>query len=514
MNTSLMKFVRIIILSALIPLLIACNPPRSHSVNYYFDPVSGNDTNTGIAAGCPFKSLARIRTLPLKPGDSVLLKSGALFTEPLFISCRGDSGKPVVVGKYGGTSRPYIKAGGQSNNAVHVYNSEHVVVRDLEISNKGKEPIDGINGVLVEVKNYGTAKDIILDSLSIHDVYGILVRENLGGGNAILLRNKLPDDTVSRPSRFDGLVVQNCTIRDCQRNGIMMWGNWIRSQWYPNLNVVIRHNVIDGVPGDGIVPVACESPLVEYNVMKNCPATLPPSEACDGIWPWSCDNAIIQYNIVSDHKSKVDGYGFDSDWNSTNSVFQYNLSYNNDGGFLLICNSGGWTTDWSFGNKGTRIRYNISINDGLRNFKLKEHYFSPVIHCTGPTENTVIEKNIFYLFKKPDEKTDRTLISLTDWSGYPDSTIFRENYIFAEERYRAADTGKSTRTHFEDNLFVGEMLAFNGFESRPGPFDKYLWYKESDENWTNLLQFIRNKTVTVNGKEWKISDIIGADPKK
>ena len=299
MNTSLMKFVRIIILSALIPLLIACNPPQSHSVNYYFDPVSGNDTNTGIAAGCPFKSLARIRTLPLKPGDSVLLKSGALFTEPLYICCKGDSGNPVVVGKYGGASRPCIWAGGQSNNAVHVYNSEHVVVRDLEISNKD-----------------------------------------------------------------------------------------------------------------------------------------------------------------------------------------------------------------------TRIRYNISINDGLRNFKLKEHYFSPVIHCTGPIENTVIEKNIFYLFKKPDEKIDRTLISLTDWSGYPDSTIFRENYIFAEESYRAADIGKSTRTHFEDNLFVGEMTTMNGFESRPGPFNKHLWYTESDENWTNLLQFIRNKTVTVNGKEWKVTDIIGADPKK
>jgi len=96
------------------------------------------------------------------------------------------------------------------------------VVRDLDISNKGKDPIDGINGVLVEVKNYGTAKDITLDSLSIHDVYGILVRENLGGGNAILLRNKLADDTVSRPSRFDGLLVQNCTIRNCQRNGAFL----------------------------------------------------------------------------------------------------------------------------------------------------------------------------------------------------------------------------------------------------------------------------------------------------
>jgi hypothetical protein len=176
----------------------------------------------------------------------------------------------------------------------------------------------------------------------------------------------------------------------------------------------------------------------------------------------------------------------------------------------LICNSGGWTPDWSFGNRGTRIQYNISINDGLRNFKLKEFYFSPVIHCTGPIENTLIEKNIFYLFKKPDGKIDRTLISLTDWSGYPDSTIFRENYIYTEERYRAADTGKSTRTLFEDNLFVGDMMVMNGFESREGPLDKRLWYTENDENWTRLLRFISNKSVTVGGKEIKVTDIIGA----
>jgi len=151
------------------------------------------------------------------------------------------------------------------------------------------------------------------------------------------------------------------------------------------------------------------------------------------------------------------GYGFDSDWNSTNSLFQYNLIFNNDGGFLLLCNSGGWPRDWSYGNEGTIVHYNISINDGLRNFKLKEHYFSPVIHCTGPIKNTIIEKNIFYLFRKPDEKIDRTLISLTDWSGSPDSTLFRENYIYTEEMYRAAVTGYLNATDLADYLAAKGM---------------------------------------------------------
>ena len=48
----------------------------------------------------------------------------------------------------------------------------------------------------------------------------------------------------------------------------------------------------------------------------------------------------------------------------------------------------------------------------------------------------------------------------------------------------------------------------------PELFDKHLWYTESDENWTNLLRFIRNKTVTVNGKEWKVTELIGADIQK
>ncbi len=207
----------------------------------------------------------------------------------------------------------------------------------------------------------------------------------------------------------------------------------------------------------------------------------------------------------------MDGYGFDSDWNSTHSLFQYNLSYNNDGGFLLICNSGGWTPDWSLGNRGTRIRYNISINDGLRNFMLKDDFFSPVIHCTGPIKNTIIEKNLFYLFKKSDERIDKTLISLTDWSGQPDSTVFRNNYIYTEERYRAAETGKSTNTLFDGNLYVGDMMALKGFEPYPGPFDRHLWFTESDENWKKLLQFVSDKTLTINGKEMKVTDLIGAN---
>ncbi len=504
---------KIVLLSFFALLLIRCSDKKK-SVNYYFDPLHGNNTNHGTSPEKPFKSLSLIKDLTLKPGDSVLLKSGAVFDEHLFISCKGAAGKAIVVGKYGSGDRPHIKGDASKMDAVHVFNSEYVVIRDLEISNKGDTAVDGLNGLLVELLNYGTAHDITIDNLFVHDVTGILVREKKGGGNGIMLKNFHDEKTDTVSSRFDGLIVENCLIKNCQRNGINMWGNWIRRKWNPSLKVIIRNNVIDGVPGDGIVTVACESPLIEYNVMRNSPATLPYTEACDGIWPWSCDNALVQYNVVSDHQSQVDGYGFDSDWNSTNSVFQYNLSYNNLGGFLLICNSGGWPSDWSIGNKGTVIRYNVSINDGLRNYIAKETpaYFSPVIHCTGTIVNSVIEKNLFYIRRKPEPQIDRTLLHLTTWGQnyYPDSTFFRNNFIFAEEANEAVKLTKSTHNYLENNFYIGDLKTpSNGFIRFNGSFGKTMWYDQHDENWNKLIDFLKGKSILFDGQETPVLDILG-----
>lgn len=492
--------------------ILACAKQPLETTNYYFDAVEGDDSNSGRSEDQAFRSLSKLRNINLLPGDSILLKSGTIFTEHLFISCKGDSAKPIVVDKYGGVEKPYIKGNASELQAVYILNSEYIHVNNLEISNKGEKPFAGLYGIKVELQNYGTARHINLDNLYVHDVYGKLVKEDKGGGAGIMVMNYRKEASDSISSRFDGVLIQNCLVQDCQRNGIMMSGNWIRKEWHPSLNVIIRNNVIDGVPGDGIVPVACESPVIEYNIMKNCPASLPATEACDGIWPWSCNNALIQYNIVSDHHSQVDGFGFDSDWNSVNSVFQYNLSFNNDGGFLLVCNSGNWPKEWSIGNIGTRVRYNISINDGLRDYIVenRDHYFSPVIHITGPTQNTMIEKNLIYVFKKPKPEIDKTILDFSDWRGYADSTFFLENYIFVEEENTAVKVEKSTNNFFRNNQYMGELkIEHKGFMKYGGQFNKEFWYDVDDKNWQKLVDFVSDKNVIINGREIPVLEVIG-----
>jgi hypothetical protein len=56
-----------------------------------------------------------------------------------------------------------------------------------------------------------------------------------------------------------------------------------------------------------------------------------------GIWPWSTDNTLLQLNEAARTHTTLDGQGFDADYNSRNTLFQYNYSHDHEGGFMLIC---------------------------------------------------------------------------------------------------------------------------------------------------------------------------------
>ncbi len=105
---------------------------------------------------------------------------------------------------------------------------------------------------------------------------------------------------------------------------------------------------------------------------------------------------------------------------------------------------------------------------------------------------------------------DRTLICLDDWKGYPDSTFFSWNFIVTEENYNTVTPTKSTNTFIDNNLYVGKLNdPLAGFIKYTGNFDKKMWYAEEDINWRRLTDFIKDKTITVNGREIKIAEIIG-----
>lgn len=470
-----MKYISIVLFATAV-LLSNCAGINIKGTNYYIDSESGDDTNSGMSPDRPWKSLEKVSAVELIPGDSVLLKRGIKFNGQLELSAHGTADDPIVIGAYSEGPDPCISAPDSSLYTLAIRNSDYVTVENLEIVNTGSERLARRTGVLVESENYGISHNIILKSLYVHDVNGSLIKHD-GGGSAILIRNRWDKDSIA--SAFDGLTIEDCVIRRCERNALIWSAPYNRKNWCLSTNTVVRGNLIEKVPGDGIVPIGCDGAIVEYNLMRNCPMTLPDGEAAAGIWPWSCDNTIIRFNEASDHKAPWDGQGFDSDFNCTNTHIEYNYSHDNDGGFILICNYGDDTTT-NIGNIGSVIRYNISYGDAVRQRPTRVGKFSPTVHIGGPVDSTLIENNIFFITPKPSDKVDRHAVRSDSWDGYASQTTFKGNIFYAGQP-SAFDFTQSTGNVFDGNWFVGN------FDNQPTDNDGKTSIEDLPKTMSSLL---------------------------
>ena len=426
--------------------------PRDGVVCYYLDATNGKDSNAGTSPSSPWKTLAKLKRLQLHPGECILFKKGERFEGQLEISAQGSAQSPIKIGTYGaGTQKPQIVAPDSSLYTVRIFNSSHLELQNLEIVNHGSSDLPKRTGVKVECRDYGVSKGISLRKLTIRDVNGSVVKGQ-GGGSGILLVN----GGEEKISVFDGLTIEYCHIKRCQRNAMIWEGYADRANWHPSRNVVVRYNLIEEVPGDGIVPIGCDGALIEYNVMRNGVEGLPhQTEAAAGIWPWSCDNTLIRFNESSGHKAPWDAQGFDADYNCRNTVIEYNYSHDNYGGMVLICSSGEEDkTSYCVGTEYPVVRYNISLGDGNRPYPTRGKMFSPSIHIGGPVRGCLIYRNIVHNKQKTSPEIDRSMLVSDDWSGYADSTLIKENIFYTPEVSRFELT-ESTHNRFEGNYYLG-----------------------------------------------------------
>ncbi len=92
----------------------------SRATNYYFSASSGSDSYTVTQAqsqSTPWKTIAKLNSYmaSIKPGDSILFKSGDTFTIPegintggLLVTVSGTSTQPIVISSYGSGALPII----------------------------------------------------------------------------------------------------------------------------------------------------------------------------------------------------------------------------------------------------------------------------------------------------------------------------------------------------------------------------------------------------------------------
>lgn len=437
-------------------LMLALLAGPAAAATYYVDSAAGDDNASGQSEKLAWKSLAAVNARAFKPGDTILFKCGGRWTGQLAPQGSGAlvNGKPclITIDRYGEGPLPRIDGEGVLPAAVVLKNTEYITLQNLEITNQGGERKPHRMGVYLHLDDFGTAHEVTLRNLHVHDVNGGLWKKDRGAGIEYKCEGK------AKRSRFDGLLIENCRLERCDRNGIMGWGHERRNAWFPSLRVVIRGNTLEDIGGDVIVPIACDGCLIERNVVRDCGGRYPDGDAAAGIWPWGCDNTVIQFNEVSGQRGDVDAQAYDSDYNCRNTLIQYNYSHDNAGGFVLVCNDGSDDPRVSAGNVGTVVRYNVSVNDGWRAQAKRMPYFSPSFHLSGPCRDTRIYNNTVIVGKKASDKLDTKLVAMTDWNGYPRDTFFCNNIFVCEDKL-TYDLGKAMNTAFANNLYWGRHVG-------------------------------------------------------
>ena len=490
------------------------------ATDYFLDAQTGNDRSKGTSAATPWRSLERINQVHLKPGDSIFLKAGDVFVGQFFSDDSGAKGQPITLTRYGDGPQPEIAAQGLHQSAVLLENVSHWIVDGIEITNTGEVPKAKRRGLLLRANGGGVYGSVVLRNLTVRDVNGS-VSKNEGGGTAI----RWEVDGRRKPTRIDDLLIENCHILRCDRDAIKSW----MDPWYDlsnlSTNVVIRGNTLEDIGGDGIVPIGTDRALVEYNRLYGARQRIDGLDTKEvtqyagpsiGIWPWSSKNTQIRFNEVWGYAGTFDGQGLDSDFNCDGTLFEYNLSADNAGGFFLICD---WSkhrdSGQSIGNANTTIRHNVSFNDHLRGFVFNGPVRGVAVHgnivfntiedelqlivdtpweAKRFTESAQITDNLFYT-------TGTAQIYQGTWDGSgmglwrAQKRINRESFQFSGNAYTRVE-GFQGRVHEEPGLMqLREVETLSSlvdrFDSMPevrANFDRLLHFLESSRYWSLLAK--------------------------
>lgn len=103
--------------------------PASAAGTTYFVSAAGNDSNSGTSTSAPWKTLAKVSSTILQPGDTVSFRRGDTFTGGVVTTQSGTATAPITLNAYG-TGNPPTVTGGKSGNCFRP-NGDYTIIDGL-----------------------------------------------------------------------------------------------------------------------------------------------------------------------------------------------------------------------------------------------------------------------------------------------------------------------------------------------------------------------------------------------
>ena len=334
----------------------------------YWVSASGDDGKSGKSRASAWKTIDRVNKQVLKPGDMVRFEGKKTFHGSLYVPSNegGTASKPIIFTHYG-KGRPIIKSG--SKPGIHIAQTAGVAVTNLNFEgNKGGKSA----GIYIHT-------DRANKKLKYIHIRNVDVKGYGGDGVRITISGK--------GSSISAVQVRDATLHDNVEGGLKATGSSHNASKHWLIDHVRAWNNpgrkgASHVTGSGIYIADVEDAAVQWSSAWNNGKD---GKAPVGIWAAGSNRVLFRYNESYNNKTTAisDGGGFDFDWDTHNSVMEYNYSHDNDGpGFLMYAGS--------TANNNNIIRYNVSENDGRKNGKAG-------IQLGGNVTNAQIYNNVVYL---------------------------------------------------------------------------------------------------------------------
>jgi Right handed beta helix region len=422
------------LLTACVVIMLATAATSAISGQTYYVSGNGNDAADGTSRRTAWATLARVAEHTFAAGDRLLLEGGVVHRGSIHLG-PDRSADDIQIGSYG-HGRAIIDAG--TGSGIVIENLSAVNISDLEIRGSGQETNSG-DGILITSHvdpipaNSVPYSGFVIHKVEVHGFkrFGILLHSRLGTG----LRDARVTRAVSHDNGLEGITVLADEFPGTPNEDI-----------YIGYSVAYHNHGTRGLPGhsgSGIVLGGVKRGMIEHSEVYESGDQ---SDAFHGggpvgIWAWNSDQVIIQFCKSHDMgtANNADGGGFDLDGATTNSVIQYNVSWNNHGyGYQLY--------DFFWGpHSGNTVRYNVTIGDGKVTSSRRPTPGQGVLVGVGNLINESFHHNIAYV--ENEGESDVKLAQIDRWPG--DGLAFHDNIYLAGNTIRPFDVIDSTGTNLK-----------------------------------------------------------------
>ncbi|WP_193726531.1 cohesin domain-containing protein [Paenibacillus guangzhouensis] len=458
---------------------------QAASGNTYYVSANGRDDQDGLSQATAWKTLDKVNLTRFGPGDRILFKAGDVWNGSIKLrDVSGTKEAPIVFSHYGDLAqagRPVLNGNGTTTTeeaaivknytgvkdktmsaTIDVVNGSYLEFSNLEITNNNPDVVSQRAGINIRTASTTTAEweanphqGITIKNNYIHDVDGNPKGWKIGSGGILLLGN-ISDVLV------EGNTVKRVDIEGIRNAGLYKEGDVNAN--FPRVlkNVKFNNNYVEEVQGDGFVMSNIGSEgRMEYNTVVKHSAKNVGNVNYAGLWVIGVKDMIMQYNeVYGGIYGYNDGQAFDVDMFCEGTLYQYNYSHSNRGGFILFMS----------GSKNSVVRYNVSVNDGDGRYIF--HYLP-----TGSADAPLIHNNTFFT----DANINTKLMSDSGKYMRLYNNIFyskantgmgtetfaggevKNNIFYPGTNYQNA---KFTGISFKDNLFTNPKFARPGEEPK------------------------------------------------